>query len=1160
MPFNFNFNSLTNIEKDIVESALELVGVSDMRELVPRSYQQGKSLFEAFMFSDFYDSSKTWTLPVQPEEVWMVTQPLYIIETLFNPKLSNSLDDKWHSRDAINFKMRQNPVRLAQGIIHGGRIQNSRENIEDHFDLVFTFPYNGSDLWDFKHLLFLHYFSHGIGNQVDKPFHFGLSKNKSFMDYARKSARGGKNLTLKGQDLEWIWMFLNEQTNDTRASDFFKTPFKTSNNTSALVADYKIANPGSGIKIPAVTQAHQRYTGSSFYAPSLAHSNAGEALLASQPWQSNGSNSMRIPFSNIDLSLMSDSVQDKANGIVKGLTYLSESVPVHNSLFTAGQWSTVEIEYNTALGTNVSWPNNGKLIKVRCGTMTDNIFGLGNRFYASGSSLNAFVESSMGSRFDSKKVIDGRVATSEGSEAIFNPEDYRNVITPAYSMWDSPGGFDVGILEYMQFENLFNNLYGAKASDFTDSWNAEKYYANTTSPSAATSRAGYLDTAGIQRSGALRGPEAALSSALGLSAQEFSELSKSISATPGSAPGLVSVWSGSETTDFFKITNPDRDIYAEHVRMRFSMNKGKRLHRDYFNVDSKLPHPLKTEMPVNHFTKYFNKVPNDFNVFTEGSVRDAIKISSVKPIKDPTLRPYQAHVVAIHSQCENGFLNAMSVGLGKTVTTLKAHELLAEEVMANGGNWRSLIVVPPALRGQWVGETGKFFPDAIVKKIEKLTDINKLAAWHAEGVAENKPMEIICSTKFVASHGDAIYDEMPLNEIVIDEGTFLKNPKSKQSKAAWELRKKVDRGVILTGTPIDTQVSNVFGMLDWCIGDGVTSKKLLEQFEQEILTDPDVALVKIIKAMGPLLVRYDRSEIKDDLPDIDSQTILLTPTAAETKLGDACAKHVGKMVEDFQELVNINYGELSDEAKIVRKESRGLIMGGITIARQAASDPKCLLDSESALVALLETKHLISAATKHISTKAEWAVDLCEEIVANKEKVLIFSEFSKTAVLLKEYLEDEDMNVAILKGGQNDKIRNAQIDEFKTGDADIMIITKVGETGLNLQNAHNVINYDLPWTLEPIIQRIGRTVRLGNNMAKVTCYTPIMQGSIEERVADKLLQRAMVSVATLDLSRDVDFEDTEVGKILKGLGAASVSELTDATGNSLLAFAKQVFA
>ena len=70
-----------------------------------------------------------------------------------------------------------------------------------------------------------------------------------------------------------------------------------------------------------------------------------------------------------------------------------------------------------------------------------------------------------------------------------------------------------------------------------------------------------------------------------------------------------------------------------------------------------------------------------------------------------------------------------------------------------------------------------------------------------------------------------------------------------------------------------------------------------------------------------------------------------------------------------------------------------------------------------------------------------------------------------------------------------------------------MLSSEVGSEGLDMQFCDVMVNYDLPWNPMVVEQRIGRIDRFGQKSEKVTIYTLIVAGSIQEKIFKRLLER-----------------------------------------------------
>ena len=92
--------------------------------------------------------------------------------------------------------------------------------------------------------------------------------------------------------------------------------------------------------------------------------------------------------------------------------------------------------------------------------------------------------------------------------------------------------------------------------------------------------------------------------------------------------------------------------------------------------------------------------------------------------------------------------------------------------------------------------------------------------------------------------------------------------------------------------------------------------------------------------------------------------------------------------------------------------------------------------------------------------------------------MVIFTQFRATQELLERRLRQAGHDVAVFHGGLSRLEKEAAIERFR-GPARLLLCTEAGSEGRNLQFAHAVCNFDLPWNPMKIEQRIGRLSRIG---------------------------------------------------------------------------------
>lgn len=127
--------------------------------------------------------------------------------------------------------------------------------------------------------------------------------------------------------------------------------------------------------------------------------------------------------------------------------------------------------------------------------------------------------------------------------------------------------------------------------------------------------------------------------------------------------------------------------------------------------------------------------------------------------------------------------------------------------------------------------------------------------------------------------------------------------------------------------------------------------------------------------------------------------------------------------------------------------------------------------------------------------------------IHGNDKVVVFTQFSDTARYIYFQLRKRGFtNVDYATGGRDNT--TAVVERFSphSNDKDIpeseqtriLIATDVLSEGHNLQDAHVIVNYDLPWAIIRLIQRAGRVDRIGQQAENIYCYSFFPADGIEE--------------------------------------------------------------
>lgn len=163
-----------------------------------------------------------------------------------------------------------------------------------------------------------------------------------------------------------------------------------------------------------------------------------------------------------------------------------------------------------------------------------------------------------------------------------------------------------------------------------------------------------------------------------------------------------------------------------------------------------------------------------------------------------------------------------------------------------------------------------------------------------------------------------------------------------------------------------------------------------------------------------------------------------------------------------------------------------------------------------------------------------------EKLLSNThkdEKVVVFTQYSDTANYIYKQLEKRGIkNIEKVTGAT--KNSTSIVERFSpiSNKADIeienelriLIATDVLSEGQNLQDAHIIVNYDLPWAIIRLIQRAGRVDRIDQSSEKIYCYSFFPADEVEKiiRLRTRLNKRINENAGIVG-SDEIFFEGNE---------------------------------
>ena len=184
-----------------------------------------------------------------------------------------------------------------------------------------------------------------------------------------------------------------------------------------------------------------------------------------------------------------------------------------------------------------------------------------------------------------------------------------------------------------------------------------------------------------------------------------------------------------------------------------------------------------------------------------------------------------------------------------------------------------------------------------------------------------------------------------------------------------------------------------------------------------------------------------------------------------------------------------------------------------------------------------DSTYLIDRET-NISPKLKELEGLLDELVIqNNRKVVIFSEWTSMTFLIAKHMSRVGIDFVELSGRVPVKKRQNLIDEFSCNpQCKVFLSTDAGSTGLNLQAADCVINFELPWNPAKKNQRIGRVNRIGQKSGCVNVVNLIAKNSIEEKIMAGLKLKTELFQGVFDGGTDmVEFSQARRTELLNQL-------------------------
>ncbi len=489
------------------------------------------------------------------------------------------------------------------------------------------------------------------------------------------------------------------------------------------------------------------------------------------------------------------------------------------------------------------------------------------------------------------------------------------------------------------------------------------------------------------------------------------------------------------------------------------------------------------------------------NALTQGN-------QSLEPFPTPTgfqgdLRPYQERGAAWMAFLQRWGLGACladDMGLGKTIQFIALLLHLKEQ---DALNQPVLLVCPTSVLGNWAREVKRFAPSLTV------------AIHHGDKRPQGRAFKTALKgvDLLITSYALVYRDEDELKRvtwqgIVLDEAQNIKNPEARQSKVVREL--EAEFRIALTGTPVENRLSELWSIMDFLNPGYLGPRNFFQRrFAVPIERYGDTDSLKTLRSLvQPFILRRLKSDraIIQDLPEKQEMNVFCGLSTDQASL--------------YQALVDKALAEIEAADGIQR---RGKILALLTRLKQLCNHPDLLTATSD--LADLEDEELPDESAKSAKSAAKLPsalhqqpesflarsgkllrlTEMLEELLAEGDRALIFTQFSTWGTWLQAYLAKQfQQEVLFLYGGSSQKQRDDMVDRFQNdpqGPRLFILSLKAGGVGLNLTRANHVFHFDRWWNPAVENQATDRAFRIGQTR-NVQVHKFICNGTLEERISD----------------------------------------------------------
>lgn len=522
----------------------------------------------------------------------------------------------------------------------------------------------------------------------------------------------------------------------------------------------------------------------------------------------------------------------------------------------------------------------------------------------------------------------------------------------------------------------------------------------------------------------------------------------------------------------------------------------------------------------------------------EGEVKKVAVV--IDPRLSKVLRPHQVEGVQFLYKCttamiqENayGCIMADEMGLGKTLQCIALMWTLLKQSPEAGKTTiqKCVIACPSSLVRNWANELVKWLgpdavnPFAIDGKATKAELTQQLRQWCiATGRAVTRPV-LIVSYETLRLNCEEL-SNTPIGLLLCDEGHRLKNGESQTFEALNGLN--VQRRVILSGTPIQNDLSEYFSLLSFA-NPGLlgTQAEFRKHYEIPILKGRD--------ANGTDADRQKGDERLAELLAVVNKFIIRRTNDILSKYLPVKYEHVVFCSLSKFQLDLYNFFISSPEIKSLLRGKGSQPLKAIGMLKKLCNHPDLLNLSED----LPGSDEFFPAdyvpkdargRDREVKTWYSGKMTVLDRMLARirqdtNDKIVLISNYTQTLDIFEKLCRHRGYGSLRLDGTMNVNKRQKLVDKFNNPEGEefvFLLSSKAGGCGLNLIGANRLLLFDPDWNPAADQQALARVWRDGQ---KKDCfvYRFIATGTIEEKIFQRQSHKQSLSSCVVDSAEDVE--------------------------------------